>query len=142
MKKLALSIAVTGSLLIAGSSVAFGALRVDTGASVLASQRDSSVIVERGGSPHLVYINEMLYPDDFTPLQLGPLTRAARGEDDAPAALLVTSAVEQNGWCDVDCQQYTYLVHYGGIQGQAFQTGSAIAYDNPALCAKAACFLP
>lgn len=135
MKKLALSIVVTASLVLAGSSIAFGALRIETGGSVFASQRDSSLIVDRGGSPRLVYVNERLYPDDFVGQQLGPLPRTTHEDERTVAAEPYrTSGVEANGWCDVEC--YVDLAHSAAAQGGA-QFGTA---PDDTFCIGGICF--
>jgi hypothetical protein len=109
MKKLALIIALTASVLIAASSIVLAAFRVDSGF-LFDAGRNASLIVERGGNPRIVYVNERLYPDTVEPELLAPapswpgedeivaggtglIPRALR-EDDMSTTTAMTSAVE------------------------------------------------
>jgi hypothetical protein len=127
MKKLALTVAVIATVLIAGASIAFAALRVDSGSSVPATQRDSSVIIERGVS-HLQAVNEMLYPDDQAPNEVVYPDNFTRQERDS-----------------------YFLVERGTSHPEAidetlypddFTSDSVLLYEDPAFCADNACILP
>jgi hypothetical protein len=74
MRKLALTIGLSASMLVATSAVALGAIRIDSFS--FFGSPSSALVTERGGNARLVLINEKLYPDTVAVPALGARSNA------------------------------------------------------------------